>query len=538
MKKIEIAVLTAFMMLISGTVAFAQSTQRDMMEQLNKFNRAVFLIEENYVDTVNFKKLADETLSQLMEKLDPHSVFIPAEDVQSTNEQLEGSFEGVGIEFAIISDTLSVQNVIIGGPSEAVGIHNGDKIVAVNGETIAGIGLTNDGVRSRLRGPRGTRVELTVIRRGVKGPLHFTVTRDRIPLNSVDAAYVAEPGILYVKLSRFAQNSAREMVQAFALLEEYPKGIIMDLRGNGGGYLQTAIQIANLFLSRGQVIVYTEGRNSRADFEYASGLAPYPTGPLVLLVDEDSASASEILSGAVQDWDRGIIVGRRTLGKGLVQRQFTLDDGSQIRLTVARYHTPSGRVIQSPYVEGHREEYYNKLEERYKHGEFFSADSISFSDSLKFQTLLLKRDVYGGGGIMPDYYIPADTTGVNSYYTRVVARGLLNDYVNEYCDIKREKLQSYKDSFEEFYNEYTSKMEDDAFDGLVQYCSKHDLKAEPSEINECSKLLKTRLKALVARSVFSTNGYYRVFNMEEDPAFDKALEVIKNWSPETFTSAR
>lgn len=529
--------LISCLTLFAGAVSYAQGLTGDVIENINKLNHAMFIIEGNYVDTVDFKSMTDKTISQLLETLDPHSVFIPAEEVQSTNEQLEGSFDGIGIEFAIIADTLSVQNVIVGGPSESVGLHTGDKIISVDGEVIAGIGLTNEGVRSRLRGPRGTKVELTVLRRGVSEPLVFHVTRNRVPLTSVDAAYMAKPGVLYIKLSRFAQNSASEVGRALALSESYPKGIILDLRGNGGGYLHTAIRIANIFLSRGQTIVYTEGLHSPEEYEFASGIAPYPEGPLVLLVDEDSASASEILSGAVQDWDRGIIIGRRTFGKGLVQRQYTLDDGSQMRLTVSRYHTPSGRVIQSPYQEGHRDEYYNKILERYKSGEFFSADSISFPDSLKFQTLKLKRDVYGGGGIMPDYYIPADTTGVNRYYSEVIRRGLLSDFANEYCDNQRDKLQKFSEDFDKFYKYYNTEMEADAFRSLVEYCGKYGVKCEDSELDECSSLLKIRLKALVARSVFSTNGYYRIVNMEDDPAFDKALYVIDHWS-EAFTSSR
>ena len=520
------------LLVLSGHFALAQN---DVLGNVERFGRAMVYINNNYIDTVDFDALTDASIREVMSRLDPHSTFISKDDVKSVNEPLEGSFEGIGIEFAIIADTLTVQSVIIGGPSELVGLAAGDKIVKVDGEDISGRGITNSDVYGYLRGPKGSTVNLTVLRRDFPQPLEFSIVRGRIPLSSIDAAYCPAPGILYVKISRFAQSTVQEFVESVKLQDEFPRGMIIDLRGNAGGYLHTALRMANIFLERGQMILFTEGRNSPMRKEYANGMGFFASGPLVVMVDGDSASASEILAGALQDWDRGVVVGRRTFGKGLVQQQFELSDGSQMRLTVARYHTPSGRVIQSPYEKGHAEEYYGRLYERYSSGEIFSRDSVSFPDSLKFSTLRLGRTVYGGGGIMPDVFVPRDTSGINDYFSKVIRGGHLLAFANDFCDKHRSQLSVEGRSFGEFCDYYDSFLAEEAFEGLLSYCGEHGVERDLAQIAGCGKLLRTRLKALAARTRFGTTGYYRVINMEEDPDFEAAMNVVRSWTG-TFPS--
>lgn len=517
-------VWTLVLMAVTPVALFAQN-ETAVTRNAEKLARALYLIETRYVDTLDMDKAIDEMLENLVERLDPHSSYIPKSQVETVNEPLDGSFEGIGIEFAIIADTLTVQSAMAGGPSEAVGLRAGDKIVAVDGENIAGIGLTNDGVRSRLRGPKGSKVELKVLRG--EAPLSFIIRRDTIPINSVDAAYLPENGIIYVKISRFAQNTGKEFYEALlGLAKTRPKGIIIDLRGNGGGFMHVAVMLADIFLREGQVIVRTEGNGIDRE-DRATGMGFYPEGPLVVLVDENSASASEILAGALQDWDRAVIVGRRTFGKGLVQQQYPFADGSEIRLTVARYHTPSGRVVQSPYEMGNRTAYFRQARERYEHGESFSRDSIMMPDSLQFKTLRLGRTVYGGGGILPDVFVPYDTTGINQYVTRVIGSGALQEFANDYLDKHRTDLSA--DDFAAFQKRYAG-CEARAWDGLLAYCTEKGIEpAAESELAACEPILRTRLKALLARGVLGTTGYWQVINQEEDPEFQRALEIVKGW---------
>ena len=521
-KRFLLLVLPLF--LISTVKVSAQSDELNKL--VTKYGQLLFYINNYYLDTLNNEKLTDEAIKKVLMQLDPHSSYITAKDVKAMNEPLEGNFEGVGIEFSIVSDTLTVASPISGGPSEKVGIRAGDKIVAVNGEDIASKGITNDKVFKYLRGAKGTKVNLTVVRKGVGEKLLFEVVRDKIPINSVDAAYEAAPGVVYVKLSRFATNSSQEIINSIMEMNVgVIKGFILDLRGNTGGFLGTALEISNFFLNAGQTIVYTEGMRIPQMTEKAKGTGFYRRGPLVLMVDENSASASEIVAGAVQDWDRGTIIGRRTFGKGLVQQMLPLNDGSQLRLTVARYHTPSGRVIQSPYEAGSTDKYYKAFMERYERGESFSRDSIHFPDSLKYKTLIKGRTVYGGGGIMPDVFVPVDTSYYSNFYANLLRKSILSDFMSEYTDKNREQLKSKYSSFEKFEKEYI--IDETITNSLIEFAAKRGLAYNEDEFKRSSSEIKIVMKALAARSVFGTNGYYKVVNNSYDPTYRRAIEIIQ-----------
>ena len=494
--------------------------------QINKFGQTIFYINQYYLDTVNNEKLIEKAIISALGQLDPHSSYISASDVKSMNEPLEGNFEGVGIEFSIIRDTLTVVNPISGGPCERVGVRAGDKVVAVNGEKIASVGVTNEKVFKYLRGEKGTKVILNIVRKGTGGEIVFEVVRDKIPITSVDATYEVEPGILYIKLSRFAANSNLEIEKAIADLKiKEIKGVILDLRGNSGGYLGTAMEIANMFLEAGQTIVYTEGRKMPKMEEHSNGNGFFKKGPLAVLIDEGSASASEIVAGAIQDWDRGYILGRRSFGKGLVQQMLPLPDGSQLRLTIARYHTPSGRVIQSPYQPGDAEKYYKAIYERYSKGEYFSRDSIHFPDSLKYKTMIKGRTVYGGGGIMPDFFIPADTTRYTNYYGNLLRRGILLDYMNDLSDSQRLQWQKKYTSFEKFEKEFV--IDTKTTDALIKFAEGRGVPYNQTEFEISKGEIFLFMKALAARRVFGPNAYFMVVNRGDDPTFQKALKIIK-----------
>jgi len=520
-RKLTVIIISA---VISAVQVYAQ-TGENVQQASERMAQVMYLINHYYLDTVSFSKVTDAAITAVMEELDPHSSFISASDVKATNEPLEGEFEGIGVQFAIIHDTLTVQEPVAGGPSQKVGIRTGDKIIAVDGKNIAGIGLTNNDVFGYLRGPKGTKVELTIARRDENEPLNFTVTRDKIPLTSLDAGFQTDDGILMLKLSRFAAKSNEEIIAAVNSCSKPITGVILDLRDNGGGFLPTAIDIADQFLSKGDLIVYAEGRNVRPFKEYASGNGKLTNVPLVVIIDENSASASEIVSGAIQDNDRGIIIGRRSFGKGLVQQQMQLNDASQIRLTIARYHTPSGRVIQSPYEEGHKDDYYRNFLMRYVHGENFSADSIQMPDSLKFKTLKKQRTVYGGGGIMPDIFIPQDTTGYTATYSRILRKGLIPDYMNgledKYRSIWKEK---YGDSIDSFCQEFDS---DGAFfDGLLKIAADKGVEIIQEQVDISREQLTKYMKALAASAVFGRDAFYKVM-YEGTPEIMTALEQVR-----------
>lgn len=456
-------------------------------------------------------------------ELDPHSSYISAKDFKEMNEPLQGEFEGIGIEFAIVDDTLTVQATIAGGPSEKVGLMAGDRIIEVNGEVVASVNLTNKDVYGHLRGEKGSVARLTVIRPGVKGKLEFSIVRDKIPIRSVALAYEPRPGYLYLRLSRFAAKSHAEIVEEMVNMEGKMKGMILDLRGNTGGYLPTAIAIADEFLSKGDLILYTEGRSVPRMDEYATGRGFFQKGPLVIMVDENSASASEIVAGAIQDQDRGIIVGRRTFGKGLVQQSLPLEDGSELRLTIARYHTPSGRVIQSPYQAGRADRYYENFMERFRRGESFEKDSIQLPDSLKFNTLKRGRLVYGGGGIMPDLFIPKDTAYYTEYYAELLRKGVVPEFMNRVTDRNRVLWKSLYPDFDTFLDKYT--VEKEMITDLADYGRSNGIEPDEEELARSAADLGRYMKALAAGSLFSSEYFYRVMN-EGDRDFEKALEVL------------
>jgi carboxyl-terminal processing protease len=489
--------------------------------QFNKINDVVNYINQEYVDTVNQKKLVENTIEGMLHNLDPHSVYISADELQAMNEPLEGNFEGIGIEFHIQSDTIMVVSAVSGGPSEQLGIRSGDRIVKVNGKNVAGIGINNLQVTQQLRGTSGSVVNVSIFRKGVEKLIEYRITRGKIPIYSVDVAYMLDNKTGYIKISHFADRTYEEYIESFMKLKnEGMKNLVLDLRGNPGGYLKTAIQIADEFLPEKKLIVYTQGRSRPRETYYASARGFFEQGPLVVLVDEGSASASEIVAGALQDQDRATVVGRRSFGKGLVQEQNEFPDGSAIRLTIARYYTPTGRCIQKPYVEGF-EEYQNELAERMKKGEFESSDSIHFSDSLKYTTPAGKI-VYGGGGIMPDHFVPLDTTEISSFYTNTGSRGLVSQFAYDYLDLNRKSFDQYK-TFKEFQKNFL--ITDEIYHQFISYAQKNGVPNDERGQKLSSGILRTQLKALIARQIWKNDGFYPIIN-QSDPTIKKALMLI------------
>ncbi len=507
-----IMISMSFQVAAQNSAAARQSSKVGM--NANKLGQALFFIEKLYLDTANVDRLTDNALAAIMKELDPHSSYISAKDMKAMNEPLEGNFDGIGVEFALINDTLTFNSTIPGGPAEKVGLRAGDKVIKVDDEVIAGTGLTIERVHGYLRGPKGTKVKVSVSRRDVPGLLDFVITRDRIPLNSLDSYYVMDGDIVYLRLTRFAATSYKEMMTALKELGVYPKGIVLDLRGNPGGYLVAAIQIANEFLHKGELIVYTEGRTVNRMEEYANGAGVLQDIPVAVLIDENSASASEIVSGAIQDWDRGIVLGRRSFGKGLVQQQLPLQDGSALRLTVSRYHTPSGRVIQSPYEQGKKDEYYRQLIERYNRGESFNKDSIQLPDSLKFRTLKQGRTVYGGGGIMPDIFIPQDTTYYTPFYGEIARKGLLTDYMNEYSDKHRQAFLRVYPTADDFIAKYV--VPDSELAKFVEYCASKGVVPAEGDMEVSGPEIRRYFKGLIIRSVYNFNRFIEFINCDDE----------------------
>lgn len=507
------------------SVSAAAQKQNNLSMQANKLGQTLYYIQNMYLDTANIESLTNKALAAMVTELDPHSSYITKEDIKAMDEPLVGNFDGIGVEFALINDTLTINATIPGGPAEKVGVRAGDKIVSVDDENIAGTSLTIERVHKYLRGPKGTKVKVDVVRKGVPQLLEFVITRDKIPLNSIDSYYEIEDGIIYVRLTRFAATSYEELLNALQSISVEPKGIVLDLRGNSGGYLVTAIQIANEFLYKGDLIVYTEGRAMPRMEEYADGKGILQDIPVAVLIDESSASASEIVSGAIQDQDRGVIIGRRSFGKGLVQRQVPLPDGSALRLTVARYHTPSGRVIQSPYQEGKKDEYYQQLVERYARGENFNRDSIHLVDSSVYKTVKLGRPVYGGGGIMPDIFIPQDTTFYTPFYGEILRKGLLTDYMNQYSDTHRAALLKKYPKVEQFVKKYN--VSDDDIAAFLSYCAEKGVTPKDGDMEISGPQIKKYFKGLIIRSVYNFNSFLQFIN-EDDKEILRAVEEIKS----------
>lgn len=491
-----------------------------------KLERTIQLIKSLYVDDVDSKKLAEAAIRAMLAELDPHSSYLNEEEVLAMNEPLQGNFNGIGISFNMLTDTLYVMEVISGGPSQKVGILPGDKIIQVNDTTIAGVKMGNQEVVKRLRGPKGTDVNVKIQRRGVPGLMEFRIVRDKIPITSIDASYMVTHNVGYIRLSRFGVTSGTEFKMAERELKSKGmKHLILDLTDNGGGILQTANEIADEFLGENKLIVYTEGKNQPRFTMNASGNDELKGGKLVVLVNGASASASEILAGAIQDWDRGVVVGRRTFGKGLVQRQLPLPDGTMIRLTVARYYTPTGRSIQKPYEEGNIDAYNRDFVNRYNHGELFVADSIRFPDSLRYTTLVNKRTVYGGGGIMPDYFVPMDTTSGTMFHANLNAKGIINRAAISEVDIKREVLlQKYPDvlSFNKGYI-----ISDEVVARLKNIAKEENVEWNDDEFTTSRHLIFVQFKALMARDLFDSSAFFRIIN-EENDIFLEGLKIISD----------
>jgi carboxyl-terminal processing protease len=495
-------------------------------EQVFKFAKVLDWIDNYYVDTINQEALVEAAITQLLKQLDPHSSYLSKDEVEEMNEPLQGNFEGIGISFNILEDTIFVISPISGGPSEKVGILSGDRIVKVDEKNVAGIGITNEKVYELLRGKKGTLVTVTVQRRNMSSLLDFNIIRDKIPIFSIDASYKVNETTGYIKINRFSLTTIDEFKNAIGILKkDRISNLILDLTNNGGGYLEVATELADQFLEEGELIVYTQGVNNPKKEYLATREGEFEKGKLVVLIDEGSASASEIVSGAIQDWDRGILIGRRSFGKGLVQRRCPLPDQSELRLTIARYYTPTGRLIQKPYDKG-KEDYDMDISRRYTHGEFVSSDSIQFPDSLKYYTLKNARLVYGGGGIMPDMFIPLDTSYYTNYYRDLIRLGILNQFVLNYVDKNRDELLRrfpdilvFKSGFE---------MDQDLMNRLTLYAVEEGLPENPAELAISGKQIKTLAKGYIARDLWSTSEFYQIVN-EEDAKFQAALSILKNW---------
>ena len=490
---------------------------------LRKLQLAEMAISRLYVDTVNEESLVENGIRGMLEKLDPHSSYTTARETKAMNESLNGSFEGIGVQFNMQEDTLIVIQTVTNGPSEKVGIQAGDRIIAVNDTAIAGVKMSKEEIMKRLRGPKGTKVRLTIIRRGIGERLTFVVTRAKIPVKTLDAWYMISPGTGYIRIGSFGATTYDEFMKAVNdLRAKGMNDLVLDLEDNGGGYLQAAVQVANEFLQRGDLIVYTEGRRfPRQDYK-AQGNGKLRSGNVTVLVNEFTASAAEIVTGALQDQDRALVVGRRSFGKGLVQRPIDFPDGSMMRLTIAHYYTPSGRCIQKFYKKGDRKDYEMELDQRYKHGELYSADSIHFADSLKFYTLRRHRIVYGGGGIMPDVFVPLDTTLITSYHRKLAAKGIVISANLRYVDNNRKQLKRRYPDFQSFLNGF--EVPHALIDEIVAEGKKQ--KVEPkdeAEMKQTLPYLRTQLKALIARDLWDMSEYFQIINIQ-NPILQKALE--------------
>ncbi len=498
-----------------------EAVQKNQM----KFGRLLRLIDGFYVDSANVDELTEKAIVHMLSELDPHSVYISKEEVDKMNEPLVGNFEGIGISFNIFKDTLLITTIIPGGPSEKVGLRAGDRILQVDGKNIAGTGMKNSDVVNLIRGEKGTTVAITVLRRNAGELLDFSIVRDKIPIHSLDASFMLDNETGYIRLNKFSATTTDEFTAAMSDLKgQNLKNLILDLRGNGGGYLKTAVEIADQFLENNRVIVYTEGLHDSKKEYKASAKGIFKNGNLIILVDEASASASEIVSGAVQDWDRGLIIGRRSFGKGLVQKPYFLTDGSMVRLTTAHYYTPSGRNIQKPYdngVESYKRDYLDRLSA----GQLFSADSITLADSLKFKTLVNGRNVYAGGGVMPDIFIPMDTSVHYQYFNRLRRNNIVYNYVLDYVDHHRSDIKQQYPVFSKFDENF--QVSNEMIEEIVAQGEEEGIKKDEKSLSFTLNTIKREIKALIARDVYTSNDFYKIF-YRDDEAILKAMEVLKN----------
>lgn len=503
-----------------GASLNSKSTSGEVNQDIQKLREVLTLVKKEYVDDTKTDGLVEDAIIHLLGKLDPHSAYISSRDRISANEDLKGNFEGIGIEFNIFHDTLVVVTALSGGPSEAVGLRSGDKIIKVNDSTIAGVKLTNRDVQRHLKGPKGTEVKIEVLRRSKKTPIVFTIVRDKIPQFSVDASYMIDQEIGYIKVNRFSQTTHEEVKSAMTKLrKEGMKKLVLDLQGNPGGYMDQAISVADEFLPAGEKIVFTNGQEKKYNENaIATSEGDFEKGDLIVLVNEGSASASEIVSGALQDNDRALVVGRRSFGKGLVQRPFDLNDGSEVRLTISRYYTPSGRSIQKPYE--NNDDYDKDIIKRYKHGEFFTADSVKFNDSLKYKTLN-GRTVYGGGGITPDYFVPLDTTLTSQYFNELSYANVLREYAFNYGEQYRNLLQ--QKGFRDYRQNFI--VDDNMLAQVVELGKKSNVPPDLKDLSKNKKLFQVYLKSEIARRVWDNSHFYPIFN-ETNEVLQQAIKLF------------
>lgn len=530
MGKLKAGILIVWIVVL-GNAAAAQllnATQQNKEEEVRtasfKYHHLLNLLENVYVDSVDFKKLTEKAIANTLEQLDPHSVYMNEEELKEAEEMMSGEFSGIGIQFNILRDTLMVVSTVNGGPSEKVGLRAGDRIVKIDEEKVTDIGLTNTGVAKRLRGEKGSKVTVHVQRKNQPTLLDFLIIRDDIPLNTIDAAYMIDANIGYVKVNRFGEKTAKEFHKSLqSLKQQGMKKLLLDLTGNGGGYLGAAVQMLDEFMKDAKLAVYVEGLHSpRRDFmTMRAGLME--DTQIVIMIDEGSASSSEIVAGAVQDWDRGVLVGRRSFGKGLVQNQFAMPDGSAVRITTGHYYTPTGRNIQKSYENGTKD-YYKEVFERYVHGEVLNKDSIQFPDSLKFETLVNKRTVYGGGGIMPDVFVPLDTTKNYTYLNALYRKNIIYPYTIDYVDLHRKQLQAQYIDFPTFKKEF--QVTEDILEAIHQAGLQEDIERKEEEYLPIKEDLKIAVKALVARGLWGMESYYEIMN-ENDKIFLKAVEILQ-----------
>ena len=508
-------------------LSFTTAAQRSMPQAMQKLLNAEYAISSLYVDTINEDKLVEDAIKGMLENLDPHSSYTDAKETKELEEPLQGEFSGVGIQFNMNKDTLYVIQTVPGGPSERVGVLAGDRIIYVNDTLIAGVKMKNSDIMKRLRGKKGTTVTIQITRPGVKELITFRITRDNIPVHSIDASYMLDERTAYMRISRFGAKTHEEMMDALKdLKKQGMTQLIMDLSDNGGGYLNAAIDMCNEFLERGQLMVYTEGDNSPRNEANANGWGEYPNLPMVVVVNQYSASAAEIFAGAMQDWDRAIVVGRRTFGKGLVQRPFKFEDGSMMRLTVARYYTPSGRCIQKPYSRGDKKAYEKELMDRYNEGEYYSLDSIQFNDSLRYTTRINGRTIYGGGGVMPDVFVPVDTSEYSTYYRDLSAKGIINQFAIRYVDKNRKTISKQFKTVKDFDEGFI--VTDEMMRDLVALGEQDSVKYDEEKFRTSKQLLKAIAKGLIARDVYGDPGAYSIVINHRNHDVQAAYEVLND----------